>query len=50
MTIKKADIVLSSDAIFTGLTHEPTSGAIAILGDKAMLFSQGLHMSQRLGQ
>ncbi|MGE7608778.1 amidohydrolase [Peribacillus frigoritolerans] len=36
MTIKKADIVLSSDAIFTGLTHEPTSGAIAILGDKIM--------------
>ncbi|MGE7595848.1 amidohydrolase [Peribacillus frigoritolerans] len=36
MTIKKADIVLSSDAIFTGLTHEPTSGAIAILGDKIL--------------
>ncbi|MFJ7367233.1 amidohydrolase [Peribacillus frigoritolerans] len=36
MTIKKADIVLSSDAFFTGLTHEPTSGAIAILGDKIM--------------
>ncbi|MGG0409172.1 amidohydrolase [Peribacillus simplex] len=36
MAIKKADIVLSSDAIFTGLTHEPTSGAIAILGDKIM--------------
>lgn len=36
MTIKKADIVLSSDAIFTGLAHEPTSGAIAILGDKIM--------------
>ncbi|MFJ7940305.1 amidohydrolase [Peribacillus sp. NPDC096622] len=36
MANKKADIVLSSDAIFTGLTHEPTSGAIAILGDKIM--------------
>ncbi|TVX79542.1 amidohydrolase [Peribacillus simplex] len=36
MAIKKADIVLSSDAIFTGLTHEPTSGAIAILGNKIM--------------
>ncbi len=36
MTIKKADIVLSSDAIFTGLTHEPMSGAIAILGDKIL--------------
>ncbi|MGG0247061.1 amidohydrolase [Peribacillus frigoritolerans] len=36
MTIKKADIVLSSDAIFTGLTHEPTSGAIAILDDKIL--------------
>ncbi|MDM5308522.1 amidohydrolase [Peribacillus frigoritolerans] len=36
MTIKKADIVLSSDSIFTGLTHEPTSGAIAILGDKIL--------------
>lgn len=36
MTIKKADIVLSSDVIFTGLTHEPTSGAIAILGDKIL--------------
>lgn len=36
MTIKKADIVLSGDAIFTGLTHEPTSGAIAILGDKIL--------------
>ncbi|MCK2020309.1 amidohydrolase [Peribacillus frigoritolerans] len=36
MTIKKADIVLSSDAIFTGLTHEPTSWAIAILGDKIL--------------
>ncbi|MEW5551358.1 amidohydrolase [Peribacillus frigoritolerans] len=36
MTIKKADIVLSSDAIFTGLTHDPTSGAIAILGDKIL--------------
>ncbi|MFJ8071468.1 amidohydrolase [Peribacillus sp. NPDC096447] len=36
MAIKKADIVLSSDAIFTGLAHEPTSGAIAILGDKIM--------------
>ncbi|MED3785658.1 amidohydrolase [Peribacillus frigoritolerans] len=36
MTIKKADIVLSSDAIFTGLAHEPTSGAIAILGDKIL--------------
>ncbi|MBX9958419.1 amidohydrolase [Peribacillus simplex] len=36
MTIKKADIVLSSDAIFTGLTHKPTSGAIAILGDKIL--------------
>ncbi|MBT2667189.1 amidohydrolase [Bacillus sp. ISL-4] len=36
MAIKKADIILSSDAIFTGLTHEPTSGAIAILGDKIM--------------
>ncbi len=36
MTIKKADIVLSSDAIFTGLTHEPTSGVIAILGDKIL--------------
>ncbi|WHY96975.1 amidohydrolase [Peribacillus simplex] len=36
MAIKKADIVLSSDAIFTGLTHEPMSGAIAILGDKIM--------------
>ncbi|MFJ7471329.1 amidohydrolase [Peribacillus frigoritolerans] len=36
MTIKKADIVLSSDAIFTGHTLEPTSGAIAILGDKIM--------------
>ncbi|PCD04943.1 amidohydrolase [Peribacillus simplex] len=36
MTIKKADIVLSSDAIFTGLTHEPTPGAIAILGDKIL--------------
>ncbi|MFY0804837.1 amidohydrolase [Peribacillus frigoritolerans] len=36
MTIKKADIVLSSDAIFTGLTHEPMSGAIAILGNKIL--------------
>ncbi|MEF2097036.1 amidohydrolase [Bacillus sp. CFBP9009] len=36
MAIKKADIVLSSDAIFTGLAHEPTSGAIAILGNKIM--------------
>lgn len=36
MGIKKADIVISSDAIFTGLTHEPTSGAIAILGNKIM--------------
>ncbi|MBT2617568.1 MULTISPECIES: amidohydrolase [unclassified Bacillus (in: firmicutes)] len=36
MTIKKADIVLSSDAIFTRLTHEPMSGAIAILGDKIL--------------
>ncbi|GAB6258021.1 amidohydrolase [Peribacillus sp. N1] len=36
MAIKNADIVLSSDAIFTGLAQEPTSGAIAILGDKIM--------------
>ncbi|MEB2629933.1 amidohydrolase [Peribacillus frigoritolerans] len=36
MTIKKADIVLCSDAIFTGLTHEPMSGAIAILGNKIL--------------
>ncbi|MFP7736878.1 amidohydrolase [Priestia aryabhattai] len=36
MAIKKADIVISSNAIFTGLANKPTSGAIAILDNKIM--------------
>ncbi|MEB2493806.1 amidohydrolase [Peribacillus frigoritolerans] len=49
MTIKKADIVLSSDAIFTGLTHEPTSGAIAILGDKILSVGSKAEIEQFIG-
>jgi len=49
MTIKKADIVLSSDAIFTGLTHEPTSGAIAILGDKILSVGSKAEMEPFIG-
>ncbi len=49
MTIKKADIVLSGDAIFTGLTHEPTSGAIAILGDKILSVGSKAEIEQFIG-
>ncbi|GAA1383194.1 amidohydrolase [Peribacillus frigoritolerans] len=49
MTIKKADIVLSSDAIFTGLTLEPTSGAIAILGDKILSVGSKAEIEQFIG-
>ncbi|WCM14141.1 amidohydrolase [Priestia filamentosa] len=34
MDMKKADMVISSDALFTGLTEKPTSGSIAVLDNK----------------
>ncbi|MCK1985643.1 MULTISPECIES: amidohydrolase [Peribacillus] len=49
MAIKKADIILSSDAIFTGLTHEPMSGAIAILGDKIMSVGSKVEIEPFIG-
>ena len=33
-TLKKADIVLMSNAVFTGLSKEPMPGCVAIKGEK----------------
>lgn len=48
--MKHADIVLKSNAVFTGLTSHPFSGGIAIAGNRIIAVAEGSKIDDYIGQ